>query len=183
MYRIVMVALVTLALAVGPAVAQERAPSERQLELARKYVQQVQGAGLRDLMAETVRSQMAASGKSDLTSEERKAVEAIIIDAGADFMNRVLDRMTPLYAAAFTEEELETVVAFNETPIGRSILQKSLRLVMAEQEVMQELIPDFFEKLIVRLCALEKCTPEQLEEFRAEAGVWAPEVGLATKND
>lgn len=183
MFRIILVALATLALAVTPVGAQERTPSARQLELARKYVQQVQGADIEEAIRETVRAQASARGKSNLSSEEQKALESIVVELGADFVARLLDRMAPIYARTFTEAELEAVIAFNETPIGRSILSKTISLASEQQLVLQELFPDFIGKLIVRLCALEKCTPEQLEQFRAEAGLLVVETSPLPKGD
>ena len=125
MFRVVAVVLAVFALADLPARAQEATPSARQLELARKHVQQVQGADIEQAIRESVRAEASARGKSGLSSEDQNTLETIVVELGSDFVSRLLERMTPIYARTFTEAELEAVVSFNETPLGRSILGKA----------------------------------------------------------
>ena len=84
----------------------------------------------------------------------------------------MMDRMTVLYADAYTVDELESIVAFFKSPAGRSMTAKNEQLVA---KMVPVLTTEFTGKLqrdmIDRLCTKLSCTAKQKAELvkRVEA--------------
>ena len=70
---------------------------------------------------------------------------------------RMLADLAPRYATIYTTEELEAQIAFFDSPIGRRISTKSVKLGMASQEVMTDSLQSFVTELATKYCAQFDC--------------------------
>lgn len=177
MFRLFAAVFAACALLAAPAFAQS-APTPRQLELSRQYVALMQG----DQMEALIRELMATDPTMDLSdvpAEDREFLLDLTAQLVSDLMPRIMEEMVPVYAAVFTEAELEALVGFYGTEMGRSIVAKSMEVMPEVNLAMAALIPDLFEKMANRLCAHYGCDArEALAEMYAGAGM-APPPGSA----
>jgi hypothetical protein len=76
-------------------------------------------------------------------------------------MPQMLERMVPVYAATFSIPELEAMVAFYESPVGRSITDKVPSLGPKSAATMKELMPvmlaEVLREVIATKCADGGC--------------------------
>jgi len=74
-----------------------------------------------------------------------------------EFTPKLLARAVPIYAATFSESELEQMVAFYESPAGQSIIEKmpsmSPKIAAATRDLMPELAP----AMMRAICAKVNC--------------------------
>lgn len=173
MLRMIATALGCALLLASPAVAQSQ-PTPRQLELSRRYVNLLQG----DQLEQFIRSMLATDptlDDGDLPPAEREFILDLTAELVADLMPAMMEEMVPVYAAAFTEEELEALVAFYDSPLGRSILAKTMDAMPEVNAAMAKMLPLLLEKMAVRMCARYGCDPrEALAEMYAGAGLPPP---------
>lgn len=122
-------------LGVGPVLAQEApdAARQHQLDLAERYLELTQGSDVtkafRDYIEETYdASNLPADQRIWLTDQMTAMLEEVMALTLAEVQEDVAD--------SFTTAELEAVVAFYETPMGRSIARKTVGLGVEMQEAM-----------------------------------------------
>lgn len=179
------VALATATLSSGAAVAQQSqrvapaAPSARKIELTRQYI----GLMLTDQFEDAIRQMImdeAASDSSfrDLPEADRRFVIDLTAELTTQMVPQMIEEMVPVYAAAFTEEELEALVAFYGTEMGRSIAHKNVQVMPEASRAVMKVVPQMMNKMAARLCQHYGCTPEEMEELQRsmqqELGVSAP---------
>lgn len=173
MHRLFAVVFTACALLAAPAFAQSE-PSARQLELTRRYVQLAQG----EQMETALRQMMATDPTTDLSdipAEDREFLLDLTSEILADLMPKMMEAMVPAYAAIFTEEELEALVAFYDTEMGRSIINKTFVVMPEINAAVETIIPELFQKMAGRMCARYGCDPrEALAEMYAGAGMEPP---------
>ena len=179
MYRLFAAVVAACALLGAPALAMAQdAPSARQLELTRRYVQLMQG----DQMEDMLRQMMATdptNDMSDLPAADREFLMDLTAEIVADLMPKMMEAMVPAYAATFTEAELEALIAFYDTEIGHSIIDKTYLVMPEINTAVASVIPEMFQKMAARVCARYGCDPrEALAEMYAGAGI-APPSGTA----
>jgi hypothetical protein len=133
--RFLVLFVAMFALCAGPVLAQDApdAAREHHLDLAGRYLELTQGADSAKLLREYIEQ---GFGGDELPDDQRswladqftalfqKALDAAITEARDDVADN------------FTLAELEAVVAFYETPMGRSIARKNLQAGMALQQAM-----------------------------------------------
>jgi hypothetical protein len=73
-------------------------------------------------------------------------------------MGKVMERMIPLYASTFTEQELQDAVAFYKTSSGQAMLKKMPVLMAKMGPVMADLTPQMAADVHRRVCAKIDCT-------------------------
>ncbi|HEY1224813.1 MAG TPA: DUF2059 domain-containing protein [Brevundimonas sp.] len=173
MHRLFAVVFAACALLAAPALAQSE-PSARQIELSRRYVQLAQG----DQIESALRQMMAtdpSNDLSDLPAEDREFLLDLTSEILADLMPKMMEAMVPAYAATFTEAELEALVAFYDTEMGRSIIDKTFQVLPEINTAVEVIIPELFQKMASRMCARYGCDPRQaLAEMYAGAGMEPP---------
>lgn len=177
MHRLFAVVFAACAMLAAPALAQSQ-PSTRQVELSRRYVQLAQG----EQMEDALRQMMATDPTTDLSdvpAEDREFLLDMTSEILADLMPKMMEAMVPAYAAAFTEEELEALIAFYDTEMGRSIIEKNFQIMPEVNTAVAAIIPELFQKMASRMCARYGCDPrEALAEMYAGAGM-APPAGTS----
>ena len=130
----------SVALLIGGSNLHAAEPAAEHLALAKKVVVQ---AGTVEtakqgfwLVFQPNLDAMEAGGLSaDAIAEIREAAEKFIDSVFAD--GRFVDGIAKIYTEKFTGEELQQLIAFNETPLGQK-LNKELPSVMAEGAAMGE---------------------------------------------
>ena len=163
-------AVLTLALglaAAGPVPAhaqtpapQAASPSPRALELAKRLMKASGAEGQVDLIVQAMVTQMASRTRG-LTNEQLDLVAHTVRDVmREDFTPRLIDRMTPIYAQTFTEAELEAIVAFYESPVGKAAITRTPQLMQQSVRIAQELVPEAQAEVARRLCEKLGCDEE-----------------------
>lgn len=154
-------------------------PSARQLELTRRYIDLTATDQFEDALREMIFDQAAVDpGTRDMPEEDRQFLVELTAELTADMIPQMLDRMVPVYARTFTEAELEALIAFYETEMGRAILHKTVEVMPEATRAAMGVMPQIFDKMAARICQHYGCTPGELEnlkrEMRGEAPVARP---------
>ena len=133
-------AVLAIALAFGaaaPAMAQEISPE--QLTLARKYVDLTNKAQIYEATAV-----MTASQTSKLLTQQSPEIavqinEAIgkALEARKGKSDELFNQIARIYAVTFTNEELQQMVTFYESPVGQKLATSSMSINQDVQTVMQ----------------------------------------------
>ncbi|HEX5775352.1 MAG TPA: DUF2059 domain-containing protein [Caulobacteraceae bacterium] len=169
-------------LAVGPSLAQEApapsqveaAVSEEKLALVRRFfdvgrVARTTEDAMRAMIP--IAAEQAMQQHPSLTTEHRQALVESMIESVKPTAARILDRFAPIYAQAFTTEELTTIIAFYETPAAQALLDKQPQLMATTTQITRELIPEFEAEMLRRFCGKVDCFSTVPE--------WAPEANAS----
>lgn len=149
-----------------PAVAQD-VDREARLALAERAFQAMQA----DQMADQMMVIMQAVPQPELegmTAAERLAFDEVMAEVMQTTMNRMFDGMTEVYADIYTYEELEALVVFYESPIGRSIMEKAALATPHIIELMNEILPDMMRQMVDGMCDRLECTAEERRMIQQE---------------
>ncbi len=135
----------------------------RREALARRYfaavkMDQQMSLMIRSLMPMMVQQQKAAH--PNLTDAQMAAVTEATTEAMADFTPKYLDRVAGAYAQTFTEDELTQIVAFYESPVGQSVINKTPALMPQVTAILQDMLPELTENMKQKLCVKIACPAE-----------------------
>lgn len=123
--------------------------------LAQRYVELVVGEGVEKTLREAVRVELtAATGYSDA---ERAWLGENAPKILAIHTERMLERMTGVYAERFTEGELRALVAFHDSAIGRSISAKEDAIALDQRMEILALQQAYTNELMGKFCAAFSC--------------------------
>jgi len=143
------------------------APSERQTELTRRYLNLMMTDQFESVIHQMLGAELANDeGMQALPEADRRFIVSLTAELTGDMVPQMITEMVPVYAAVFTEEELVALVAFYETPLGRSIAEKSVRVMPEADRAVMALVPQMLEKMAMRMCQHYGCTPAELEQLR-----------------
>ncbi|MET4683033.1 DUF2059 domain-containing protein [Brevundimonas faecalis] len=140
----------SLGLAVSPASAQDARSA-----LAERYVELAVGGGVKQTLNEAVAVELAAAtGYSDAErawlGENAPRILGVHIE-------RMMERMKTLYAERFTEEELRAMVAFRDSPVGRSVTVKENAVAVDQRMEILGLQQAYSQELMAGFCAAFTC--------------------------
>lgn len=145
------------------------APSARQLELTRRYIELTMTDQFEDSLTEMISDQVAMDPTSrDLPPEDRRFIADLTAELTADMIPQMLDEMVPVYARTFTETELEALIAFYDTEMGRTILRKTMESMPEASRAAMTVVPQMLEKMATRICQHYGCTAQELQELKRE---------------
>ena len=178
MSRLFAVVFAACALLAGPALAQSQ-PTARQIELSRRYVQLAQGEQMEDALRQMMATD-PATDLSDIPAEDREFLLDLTSEILADLMPKMMEAMVPAYARTFTEEELEALVAFYDTEMGRSIIDKNFQVMPEINTAVASIMPELFQKMASRMCARYGCDPREALAQMYEGAGMTPPSGAAT---
>ena len=156
---IVSVALASTAVLASPAQAD---PTQRQLDLAQRYVSAMR-------MERTFEATMDAMSPGllppdeNLPPEKREAILAAIRQVTGEMVASLSREMAPMLVEVYTQKELEDVVAFYESPSGRAMIDKAPQLSARMAPLLRDLAPRMRTELRERLCKISACPPEVAE--------------------
>jgi hypothetical protein len=145
----------------APSAPAAEAPSPRALALAKRYfadlhMDQLMG-GVMHNMLPAMMAQMAKE-HPEITTDQRQAVVEAATESSSAMMDKLIDRMAPLFAATFSEKELQDLVNFYESPTGKAMMAKMPVLMAKMQPTLIELMPEMQADMKHRLCAKLDCT-------------------------
>jgi hypothetical protein len=145
------------------------APSPRQLELTRRYIDLTMSEQFEDSIREMIIDQAEIDPNArDLPDEDRRFIAELTAELTTDLIPQMLDAMTPVYARTFTEEELEAMIAFYDTELGHSIVEKTMVAMPEANRAAMTVIPQLLDKMAARICQHYGCEPGQLERLQSE---------------
>ena len=172
MQRFILTTILGLALA-APAAAQDAAEATEgtviavvqaesgedaahRLELAERYLELAQGDSLAELAQTYIDEMLAADTQSP--AEHREWFRINLPREMTSLMTNLVDGLVPVYADRFTAEELAALVAFHETPLGRSIAQKQVEIGMDQALAMEVAVLQFQADLMRKFCTEFDCS-------------------------
>ena len=160
---IVLLAAVWLGLA-APAAAQDSAGQARRLELAERYLDVTQGENLRKSIGSYFEETFA---EAEMPADQRDWLARNMSVAFDKAMQATFADMTDDVAELFTEQELEAMIAFFDTPMGRSITEKSFEFGIRLETAMEPHLTEAFTQLGEKFCARFECEAggEQASKF------------------
>lgn len=126
--------------------------------LAERFVQ-LSIAGIDKAMQQVLETEIAQwedAGQSDEARWFRRNALPIM----QTHMQPMIAEMTRDYAERFSEAELNALVAFYETPMGRSIARKQLEAGVAQGAAMQQFEVAYLTDLMTKFCAQFECEGE-----------------------
>lgn len=162
---------------VGASVSQQAAtaPSARQLALTRRYIDLMMSDQFEDVIRVMIGDETGRD--STLPEEDRRFLVDLTTELATDLIPQMINEMIPVYAAAFTEAELEALIAFYDTEMGRSIAAKNVQVMPEANRAVMSVMPQLLDKMAARMCQHYGCAPGELETLRREMRAGA---GLAS---
>ncbi len=177
MKRFAIVAFAALCLAAGSSGAARAAqqpsppaaaPSPRALELTKRYIAALHiDQSMKPMMQSMLGPMLDQQAKANpnMTEAQRKAVrEALEEFVGGDLMDEIMERTTPIYATIFSEDELQALVDFYESPRGQSIVGKMPQMGPAMGKIMVEIMPQLQAQIAKRICEKTSCSAETMKK-------------------
>jgi len=163
--RFFIIAAAMLAICAAPASAQDAPDPAREahLTLADRYLELTQGGHL----VKQFRSHLEEGyGAADMPAEQRDWMVENMGAMFAEVMALTIEELRDDVADSFTVQELETAIAFYESPIGRSVVRKQVDMNMELQEIMTPLLLPRMTSLMEKFCTRFDC--EALGEAAAK---------------
>jgi hypothetical protein len=155
-----------LLLSAGPGFAQAPAappkaavPSARALELSQRYFKAMR---LEDSLGKALDMLDPAllTGNGENDPEQAEAMRSATKQALDAAMPKYIEKLTPLLASAYSEEELAALVAFYESPVGQSVVAKSRDVGGISSQAMKDLLPGIMDDAMDRYCREMGCEDE-----------------------
>ena len=133
--RVIAIIAAALVVTAGPAWAQTAPDAERQAQLDRadRYLELAQGTNARKL----VRRQLEDFyGDGSIPPDQQAWLTENMTVIYEDVLRLALAEVRDDVADSFTAPELDALIAFYDTPLGRSIINKEAEISIALQEAM-----------------------------------------------
>ena len=155
--RIIAILAVILAVWAGPVLAQSPPDAARQnhLDLAEQYLELTQGG---DLVKEMRRQIEDGYDDADVPPEQRAWLVNSMAGMFAEVMALTIVELRDDVADSFTVQELESAIAFYQSPIGRSVVRNQVDLNAELQDVMMRLLVPRITDLMEKYCLRFDCT-------------------------
>lgn len=146
--------------AASAAVATAPSASPHALELTRRYfaamhMETTVGATVMAMMPQMMAS--FARNNPTMSEADRKAVVEAAAESTQAMIGKMLDKMAPVFATSFTEQELQDLVAFYEGPTGQALVAKTPAFAARMSPMLGELMPEMAADMHARLCAWVAC--------------------------
>ena len=167
---IAIISAVALTVAAGPALTQTAEPPllrvvtteaprddarQEHLDLAERYLELTQGGDL----VKQIRGQIEDGyGASGMPADQRAWMAENMGDLLTEVMDLATVELRDDVADSFTVEELETAIAFYDSPIGRSVVRKQVDMNLELQEVMMPLLMPRMTSLMEKFCLRFDCS-------------------------
>lgn len=137
-----------------PAAAQG-AEQQAKAALVRRYFDAIQFDKLMNVMMESMMASMMENGR--IPEDKIPVLREAALEAFGNVLPQMVEANIEIYAQAFTLEELEQLVAFYESPVGRSLMAKTVVLSRQSGEMIQRFQPIMQEEMRRQLCARIDC--------------------------
>jgi hypothetical protein len=137
--------------------AAQAAPSASQLELANRYIAAAHMSEQVGTMMKQLRPMLMQKAEAQLTADQKKILGEAFEAAYARYLDSYMARLAPILAETFSETELKEIVAFYESPGGRSMVAKAPALQLKLAPVAMDLVPDLENDIRTEVCAHTDC--------------------------
>ena len=154
--RLTVIAAFVAGLCLASPVAAQDASAAHRLELAERLVELSTGDSLEKILQQQVESQIAALGS--VPSAEADWMRANLPQMSLRALERMMPELAALYADVFSDAELQAQINFFESPLGRSVANKSARLSLRQQNIVTVAMADFLDELTTKYCAEFDCS-------------------------
>ena len=146
-----------------PPKIETAAPSPKAMELSKRYFKAMR---LEDTLGKALDNLdpalLTGEGGDAEQAEAMRAATKQALDAA---MPSYIEKMTPLLATAYSEEELAALVAFYESPVGQSVVAKSRDVGGISSQAMKDLLPGIMDDAMDRYCQQMGCEDEDYAEL------------------
>ena len=132
-------------------------PGDKQMALAQRYVEASHMVDNVQTMMKQLRPMLMSQAEAQLDASEKKVLGDAFDTAYGHFLQSYLDKVTPILAETYSEDELTQIVAFYESPTGQSMLAKSPELQKRLVPVAMDLVPDLQADMRKEVCAHVSC--------------------------
>ncbi len=142
--------ILALACALAAPAAASAEPSAKALALTRRmvaalHVEETMAPMMRTLMQQQM--DMIVAQRKGLTDQQKTMLSGALTESVGEvmdngLMSKVMEKFIPAYAEVYTEDELQAVVDFYESPMGQRVLKKMPLLGPAAVKAMQEISPE-----------------------------------------
>lgn len=137
-----------------PAAAQEAADADREV-LAERYIQLAVGDNLSKSIEAYVAELLAADASAD--PDQTEWAEQNLPGLMLAMIDDLMGQLAPIYAEVMTQEELEALIVFYETPIGREVARKTVTLSIQTEPLLQAAVERYMEEFLTKYCARFSC--------------------------
>ncbi|MDQ0464041.1 hypothetical protein QO010_001812 [Caulobacter ginsengisoli] len=158
--------------AVAAATDNDPATYARKLELAKRYMKAARLDEILGSSMKTMGSMMAGQMESeypDMPKGYSKAIMDAMTESTSVMMKKMTERMTPIIAKIYTEDELSKITEFMESPVGQSMLDKTPLMSVEVAKVMPDLLPTFQQDFMTRVCQKIDCNTPEMKRFKPTA--------------
>ncbi|MDB5453421.1 MAG: hypothetical protein JWO33_1999 [Caulobacteraceae bacterium] len=166
-------ATIGLALALVAGAAQA-APSAGQIALAKRYMDAAQMSDSVAMMMKQLRPVLMQKAEAELSADQKKVLGEAFDVAYGRYLDSYMSRLAPILADTYSEAELTQIVAFYESPVGRSMVAKAPALQLKLVPVAMDLVPDLEQDMRTEVCAHINCgdtpAPRRSDAGTAAAG-------------
>jgi len=166
--------ILALTLFTAPAaLAGTRAEEAQKLALANRFITLIQGDQMGASLGQMTSALMPEN--HGMSPEEAARFREAMSEVTASMTARVFEAMAPIYADIFTLQELQALVDFYDSDLGRSMMQKTYAASPRMAAEMQAIMPELMADMGAQLCDRLDCTPEQRREMKVgmSAGIGA----------
>lgn len=140
------------------AAAQAADLAERQA-MVRRFFVAMQFEKMMNGMMESMWEPMISENE-EIPAEKRELVRSAAMAAFAVVLPQMIEANVELYAEAFTLQELTELVAFYESPTGRSLMAKSVMLTRQAGDMVERFTPIMEEEMVRQICARMDCSAD-----------------------
>lgn len=132
------------------------ADHEARAALVRRYFEVIQ---FNKLMSTTMESSLEPSLADErIPADKRELIRAAALDAFVVVIPQMVDASVEMYAEIFTLAELEQLVAFYESPVGRSVTVKTVMMTQQTGDMIQRFTPVMEQEMMRQLCSRIDCS-------------------------
>lgn len=151
--------ILALTCALGAPAAASAEPSAKALALTRRMVTAMH---IEENMVPMMRAMMrqgfdgAFAQQKGLNEQQKAALNKAATETmeetlSTGFMQKMMDKLVPAYAEVYSEEELQALVDFYESPVGQSILKKMPQLGAVAGKSMSEMMPGMMAEMTAKM--------------------------------
>lgn len=129
----------------SPARADDATKSAKAEEL----MQLTQGDQMMKMMEPMIKGMMAQADK-DMPAEQRARAgdfQEKLLALMAVSLNKAKPALTKIYTDTYTEEELDGILTFYKSPVGKSLIQKMPEVMQRSMPVMMQMMSDLQPEL------------------------------------
>jgi len=148
--------------------AADASPSAHKLALARQVVEATRMDAIMTGAFRTMAAQVTASAGKSLSADRQARMKIIGEAEGAalaKLVPQIVDSMVSGYARNFTERELSDMLAFYQSPSGRSMVAKTPQFMQGMMAEMAALTPRIRRDMGQDVCAKVTCTAAERAAF------------------